>query len=548
LLALALLWQTTLLSPGLVGTDIHTEYFFFKLAYAHGWDWTLPHAYNSAIGTTLLAPLLARFLAIFHIPDVWVFKAIYPAIFALVPVLLYQTFKRDFGITKSFWAVVFFVIVPTWSMELIGLPRQQLAEVMLAVVLWLVIACEWRMWVRVSLVILAGILGSMFHYSIGTVIWFYLGAGTILLWWFRRHKDSNKGISVRWMLFATCTVIVVALGYYAVVCQGEPLRQISTSVVAQVQRVIHTVNPALFPPIKQYTDPTTGGAFPVPVQLPDTNLITGQEPLIRTALGLDFMTASLWGKVFRIVQFVTEALIVIGFIQIIRKRKQYSPEYLAIACAGALLLVACLVIPRFSSIMNATRFYHVALFGLAPAFVVGATTLWRGKMVLAIVVIIVYFAFTSGAIFELTKQTDTSSINLPYSILLSGKRLDLGGIPTKNDLIVRDWIVDNKAFPVYEDINGTLLLDERMPWYTWEKSDGYLRMPLKTSLMPAGSYVFLREANVKGQEIMLMPEIGEAPATGMRASHSWQSIGLDKVVEDGDVVYRSGNAMVVRIK
>jgi uncharacterized membrane protein len=238
----------------------------------------------------------------------------------------------------------------------------------------------------------------------------------------------------------------------------------------------------------------------------------------------------------------------VGCIQLFRKRKLYSPAYLAIACSGVLLLVACVVIPRFSSIMNATRFYHVALFGLAPAFIVGAATLWRNKVGLGIAVIAVYFAFTSGIVFELSKQVDTSSVNLPYSIPLSGKRLDLGGLFTVNDSIARDWIVDNKAFPVYEDINGTLLLDERMPWYLWQVDNGYLRLPLKTSKMPSGSYIFLHESNVKNRTIMLMPEIGEAPATGMRKSHSWASIGLDKIVNDGDIVFRSGDAIVVRIK
>ncbi|GAG66298.1 unnamed protein product, partial [marine sediment metagenome] len=60
----ALLLQTTLMGPGIMGSDIHTEYYFYYTA-LDGWDYTMVHPYNTAIGATVIAPFLTN---VFHIP------------------------------------------------------------------------------------------------------------------------------------------------------------------------------------------------------------------------------------------------------------------------------------------------------------------------------------------------------------------------------------------------------------------------------------------------------------------------------------------------
>ena len=157
------------MSSGLVGTDLHTEYYYFWLSAENGWDSSIPHNYNAAIGVVLLAPLIANIL---HIDGVWVFKAIYPFLFAFVPILLYCIFKKQFGEKIAFLSVFFFIIVPTWSLEMIGLQKQMLGELMFALCAFIIIVSSRRLRIKIPLLITCAILGMLFHYVMGAIILF----------------------------------------------------------------------------------------------------------------------------------------------------------------------------------------------------------------------------------------------------------------------------------------------------------------------------------------------------------------------------------------
>ena len=109
LLGLAFLYQTTLISNGLVGTDIHTEYYFYRAA-LDGWDTSIAHAYNTAIGTTVIAPFLTN---VFRIPGYWIYKAVFPLLFAFVPVILFIIYRKEFGDKVAFLGTLFFITLPT---------------------------------------------------------------------------------------------------------------------------------------------------------------------------------------------------------------------------------------------------------------------------------------------------------------------------------------------------------------------------------------------------------------------------------------------------
>ena len=75
-MGLGLIYQLTLMSNYLVGTDIHYEYYFAVQTYnSGGWDSTIPHSYNSATAISVFLPAMAKLLGI---PLVWAFKVIPP--------------------------------------------------------------------------------------------------------------------------------------------------------------------------------------------------------------------------------------------------------------------------------------------------------------------------------------------------------------------------------------------------------------------------------------------------------------------------------------
>ncbi len=56
--------------------------------------------------------------------------------------------------------------------------------------------------------------------------------------------------------------------------------------------------------------------------------INRQEPLVRTALGLDFTSASAQGKAFRVLQYITQLFIMAGLIRLFfrPKRLRFTAE------------------------------------------------------------------------------------------------------------------------------------------------------------------------------------------------------------------------------
>lgn len=546
----ALLLQTTLLGPGIMGSDIHTEYYFYYTA-LDGWDTTLRHPYNAAIGTTVIAPFLTN---VFSIPGYWVYKVIYPILFSLVPFLLYFVFRKEIGAKNAFLASLFFIIVPTWSMEMISLPRQMLGELMLALCLYLIMVSSWRYKIRVPLLVALGTLGAMFHYVMGPAILFYLGVGCVFLLFFKRRV-----FPIKWLALVIVLVTISSAVYYNSVAQGislECITGVSYSYATQTKAWTGEVGT---------TRATAGGEVIKVVEVAKeeevivddgvkvvekveetktaTTFIDRTSPLIRTAWGADFMDVNVWGKIFRIFQYITQLAIVVGFVYLIKNRRRYSAEYLSFCGASIVLMVACMFIPKFAGLLNATRFYHLALFLLAPVFILGGKVIFRNIKVLTICLIIPYYLFTSGFIFEATHQTDISRVNMPYAISLSNHRIDMVGVFTSNDIAVRDWAFDNDLGWIYADTHSYLLLGERVimdPYWPISKA-------LRTGEFEGGRYIFLSERNNQDRIITLRPNEYE-PTSGMRVSYSYEEMGMDKLIAEGRIVYEQGDAFILEVK
>jgi len=103
LLALSLIWQTSMLGIHIVGVDIHTEYYNVKTIIENGWDYSWATNGNTSIVLAWLSPALDKI----GIPVVWQFKLLYPALCALAPVIIYHAFKRMFGNKRAFLSGLF---------------------------------------------------------------------------------------------------------------------------------------------------------------------------------------------------------------------------------------------------------------------------------------------------------------------------------------------------------------------------------------------------------------------------------------------------------
>ncbi len=544
LISLSLLFGTTLQSNYLIGSDIHIEYYFARLTQLHGWEPSLAYNMNGSLSVTLLAPFLSD---LFHIDIIWIFKVVFPILFAGVPVILYLIYRQFISNKAAFLAAAFFAIIPTYFMELTAVTRQQIATLFFVIMIYFIVSKEEYLpaflrrsaWMRVPFILLTGVLAIVSHYTTGALAMGFVGASVILVAVFKVIKIAPE-IPLRVLSVAAVYVIVLGICYYAVVSSGTALHDMIGLLPggAKVQAMIPQLSPEVAPP--QVPGEIINPPGPIGTL---GEAIQPHSQMMQLALGMDFGEATGWGKLFRVIQLLTQLFIVIGmaiFLYRAFKERQNS-IYTAfiLICAG--ILAVCVIDPVFSQVINASRFYQYALIFIAPGVILTAQLISRkipglntwapGYAAIFCLLVIPYAAFNTGVIFEATKQTNIMRFDMPYSIALSSHRLDLWGNYTPDDEKVRLKIALDRINPILTDIHGRVFLQETLG-YTREI---YL-LPQEIDKIPDRYYVFLRAHNVEAG--MLAYWVGP----GLRAYVGEQ---LPENFEGREVIYQSGDSILL---
>lgn len=544
---LALLFQTTLLSNGLVGTDIHSEYYFAHLTERTGfWDYTISHAFNSAIASVYFVPMIARFTGI---SVLWIFKIGSPIMFAFVPFLLYYIFKSQFKEKIAFLGCMFFIIIPPFAIEMVSLPRQQISELMFVIALYFIIASKVGLKVKLPIVIACASLATIFHYSLFLIIVAYLGVGIITLLAFK-----NRIFPVKYMAIILVVVVGTGFLYFGNIADGVPLKSMQWLGQSQVSRVVTMIqNPAtnkplVPPPSNELLIPSSIPPEVTESQMPKPiTTFKDHDPQMKAVLGLDMADVSSSGKAFRIFQIITQILLVVGTTQLVRKRKKYSPEYFAFCMGSVVILTLCFGLPGFSAILNASRFYHITMILLAPVAVIGGLAILRSKKAVILAVFIPYFLLSSGFVFEATKSEQIGYLDIPFATSLSYQRLDLAGVYSDNDLDVAKWAYGQKLLPIYGDLYGELLLEEQFGVEGWGKGMAYIPHPyldydttfkFEENRMESESYIFMRERNTETQTVTFWNGVG------LRTTYPFAEFELTEEIENRPVIYQKGDAKI----
>jgi uncharacterized membrane protein len=162
-LSLSLLLMTSLRGWEVTGHDIQRELEVLRLTQSHGsWDPDrFSDAYNACLSLTILPTVLSQLTGI---PALWVFKVLFPVLFALCPVQVYLLARRTTAPLPAMLASVFFIGFPTYFTDMPFLNRQQIAFVFVGAIL-LVISEGWtvrrrQVWMGVLTVGL-----TLSHYS-----------------------------------------------------------------------------------------------------------------------------------------------------------------------------------------------------------------------------------------------------------------------------------------------------------------------------------------------------------------------------------------------
>ncbi|HIE17075.1 MAG TPA: hypothetical protein EYP71_02660, partial [Dehalococcoidia bacterium] len=254
--ALALLYQTSLTSDYLVGSDIHLERYFSRTVLESGyWDPAVPVAMNSCLSIVILAPLYSLVL---NMDIVWLFKIVYPLLFCLVPLALYRIFRLQFQPRYAFFGAAFFICMPMFFMDMVQLARQQISELFFVLVILLLVDRRLTLTQRTALALVfsSGVIIS--HYGLGTGYTIgYLALGALVLifiksrsgrkaWQWLIGKSSplpsdltTVGAFTRAALaVVVCLSLAFMFGYYSVVASGKSLAgtRVLINVVATVSQ------------------------------------------------------------------------------------------------------------------------------------------------------------------------------------------------------------------------------------------------------------------------------------------------------------------------
>jgi len=150
--------------------------------------------------------------------------------------------------------------------------------------------------------------------------------------------------------------------------------------------------------------------------------------------------------------------------------------------------------------------------------------------------LLAYFVFTSGLVFELSTVQGISNVDTPYSFALSGEDLGIVGVFTGDDIKCAQWLADGSEIPIVADINGLLLLDSTvkdMDRLIYREGKSKRDNHLNDIDNYGKCYVFITSWNTLHQ---LYIEGGQLGA-GLRVSNPLPEL-------DYPVVYQSGQAVV----
>lgn len=370
-MGLSLVYQTTMLGIDVVGSDIHTELYYARYNTDHFWDITYPDSSNTSFVIGMLTPMLATIL---NWDMVWVFKIILPLFLACVPLVLFQMYKGIFGEVRAYFASIFFMIIPVYSMEIAQIAKSMVAEVCLAIVFYALVN-DWKQWIKLVMVTIFLSLAILAHYTVGIIgICFLLGLFIyrLITQWWKWELVSNKKTNIFVILASLIICISVFWAYHGYAANGSAVRSVR-DVASSYLPWLRTESIQVQQSNTQIQITQETYELPKSATMSLSDRMSQAPSLVKVGTGFDFFNIPLIGQIFRIIQYLTQALIILGVLWIIfaYKKHNYPSEYIGLVGCACIMLAMCIFIPSVSIIVNMTRFLHYALFTMSPMLIIG---------------------------------------------------------------------------------------------------------------------------------------------------------------------------------
>jgi len=517
MISIALLWHYSLISFDLTGYDIFWEYIRQKAVLISSvWNPTVAHTVNAMLSIVMLAPIYSITL---HLDTVWIFKIIYPIFFSLVPLALFQTYRKQTNDKIAFLTTFFFMSFPVFFSEMIQLARQEIAELFFALSILLFLEKGMNATKRATLLIIFGFSIVVSHYGLSYfyVLYLLMALPLLILWKSYAITELCERIIIIFSKFRhkVCTKRRL------VKVKGKFLQKSTFSVTYVTLFIVFCVAWYMYVSSGSTLDVAIKHAYRIYTSL-STELFSpeARDQHILQALGMTPMrSGDVEWRIAKIFQYITQIFIIVGVLGLITnwRKTRFHHEYVAMSLVSVVLIVMCIVLPYFASALNMSRSYHITLFFLAPFCILGGEAVFRWLFrvfpsstprnlttstplkLVVVLVLVPYFLFTTGFVFDITGATPTS---MPLDLYEAD-----WSFFSEPEIYARAWLGK-----MGED-GSRVYTDDRTPALLLKECE---RLSLYHSFNKMGnpeqqSYVFLRRWNIVHGTAVASLKQGMAP-------------------------------------
>ena len=533
-IAVALLYHASLISSYVWGWDIQQELYTANAVLTNAqWNVHVIGATNAVLSVTLLAPLIS---IVSGVSVVWIFKTIYPLLFALVPVGLFVVFQKQTSDRIALLASFFVTFLFTFFTEMPSLARQEIAELFLVLLLIVLVDKRVGSEGKAPLYALCAIFAAsvvVSHYALAFIFIAYLVVAWLLLFLVdnpamrRLHTAAHSEPPAKpWsrpkrmltlpfiLLFAAFTVawyatlgsaalagdiapVLTKVGYTLL----SPLNVLFAIGIGAVAYVCALVIVYVLVTRAQRKAPTLLRLFGALAVVLSASLVLARYHGILVNELLQIGTRSPLHEVVELLYLLGLLLIILGLaaLALRRCRLTFDQEFVALALASLAILMTAVVFPMLALTIDTTRLYQISTLLLAPFCVTGALLIGgvpgrlrakprertgvsvAYKLVAALFVIMLLFG--TGLVYEVTRQ-DPTSFFLNDSI--DAPRFNA------REVAGAQWLYAMKAaaLPVHADAYRDLL------WTSLDFNYSWGNIPSYAPHTPHTGYVFLGTFNL----------------------------------------------------
>jgi len=526
-IAISLLFHRSLISMYLWGWDIQHEFYLSNLVMANfQWDPTIPAATNAMLSIVMLAPI---FSGICGMSLIWVFKIIYPLLFALVPLGLYRVFQKQTNDKIAFLACFFFVSLFTFYTEMLQLARQQIAELFLVLLILVMIDKNMDKMKRSFLLIVFGVSLAVSHYGTSYIYMFCLISAWLIL-------VLGENPRIQKLVNNLSSKFGKKRGEFATNPNSLSAKNRTVSSTFVLIFISFT--------LVWYMYVSSSSAFDAIVHIGDhiASSIFTEFLNPEAAQGLALVTGETVSPLHSVTKYlhlISQFFILVGAITLILNRKEtkFEREYKAFSLVNLVICFSGITLPYFASALNTSRLYQITLIFLAPFCVIGGITVFRmlsrvakaswtddrrvkNSLKVLSMFLAVYLLFNSGWVYEVAKDNPPPLLNNTIDYPRFNHQEFSGA----------EWITNVKGSdPIYADGYRWLLLGGL--------ECGQARnLPKDIRKVRDDSYLYLGSYNVANKSVLVWYK--------EKALTKTKYISLSNVIVKNSKIYDNGGAQV----